>query len=745
MGNIPLDPAECYRVRDLHLTRDEAQLFFTDGYLIFGKSAGKEPVSAFFSADVEGGDAELLLLPPLRSERRELSTHTGSPNLEEHFTQAAMVFSGGAYQELIAELQHSSAKKTPEIGALLAERWSPLIKSMSASFGLRIVSDLLSPSNARKGFFASALAGTKLGAFNVVFDPRVPEQLLVGSSPENLFDVWASFTSRSFRGRPFSPEFRVADYRIDTHLDADLMMHCTTTVTITPARDEHAVPFEISDRMKVTSVSVNGQAAEVLTHEGAGFVLVVPSTQLAGGTSVEMKFQHEGKVIQDAGNHVFSVGSRGTWYPNRGRQFARFDMTFHVPKELDLVAAGDLIEDRTEAAQRVLHWKTAAPIRLAGFNLGIYDRVRAAHGDLTIEVCANKTIETGLTSHPAQAPISIPQSPLSRGPRRTQPADLPAPSPPLTPRMRLQALATEIGEVMDFFAAKFGPLDLKRLEVTPVPGRFGQGFPGLIYLSTLSYLDPQEAVVSSLGQRQQTFFTDLLHAHEAAHQWWGNIVISAEYHDDWLMEALANYSALLYLEKRKGAKAVDEILEDYRQRLLAKKDTGDTVESTGPVVQGTRLEAAWVPIVYGKGTWIIHMLRRQMGDERFLPMLSDLRKAFEDKPITTEEFRLFAAKQLPPHSPDPKLESFFDQWVYGTGIPALKVTSSLKARRVTGRVTQSETDDDFAAEVPLEIQMGKGRSVRKTVTAGSEPTDFEFALAAQPTKVSVDYRSILHR
>ncbi len=68
--NASLDAAECYRVRDISIARDEVQLFFTDGYLIFGKPVGSTRVTAVFSADVEGGDGELLLLPPNHAERR---------------------------------------------------------------------------------------------------------------------------------------------------------------------------------------------------------------------------------------------------------------------------------------------------------------------------------------------------------------------------------------------------------------------------------------------------------------------------------------------------------------------------------------------------------------------------------------------------------------------------------------------------------------------------------------------------
>jgi len=756
-----LDPTECYRVREVNLVRDEAQFFFTDGYLIFSKPVGDTPVAAFFSADVEGGEAELLLLPPLRNERRLLSAHTGAPNLEEHFSQAALVFTADTYRELKAEIARNPFnKKSLEMGALLADRWSALIGSMETSFGLRLSIDLLSPVANRKGFVSATIAGNKLGPFNLVFDPRIPEQMLVGNTAEGLFEVWSSFTSKSFRAHAFTPEFTVRDYRIDTVMDADLSMRCTTRVTVKPFLAEAVLPFEISENMRVTGATVNGEAAEVLLpHRAPGLgsaginevFVIIPATPLRAAEPVEVVIQHEGKVIQDAGNRVFSVGSRGSWYPNRGRQFARFDMTFRLPKDLDLVAAGDQKEDRVDGANRISHWVTSVPIRLAGFNLGVYDRARITQNGLTIEVCANRLLEAGLAPRAQDQVVNLP--PLLPSLGRRSPSEIPTLAEPVhapaAPKTRLQALAKEIGDAVDFYTAHFGPLQLNRLEVTPVPGRFGQGFPGMIYLSTLTYLEPGERAISGLGGTQKVFFSDLLHAHESAHQWWGNIVTASAYHDDWLMEALANYSALLYLEKRRGARAVDAVLEDYRLKLLEKNENGDTLESAGPVIQGTRLQDAWIPVVYGKGTWIVHMLRKQMGDAAFFQMLIALRKEWENKAVGTEDFRLLCARFLPARSSDPKLESFFDQWVYGTGMPTLKITLSAKGApghwRVTGTVSQSETGEEFSAEVPIEIQMGKGRTMTKMVTAGAEPTPFDFALPAQPSKVSIDFRNILHR
>jgi len=304
-------------------------------------------------------------------------------------------------------------------------------------------------------------------------------------------------------------------------------------------------------------------------------------------------------------------------------------------------------------------------------------------------------------------------------------------------------------------AERFGPPPLRTLTVSPVPGAFGQGFPGLIYLSTLSYLGRQEKPIASLSERQQTFFAAILHAHEVAHQWWGNVVTSAGYHDEWLMEALANYSALMFIEKSKGARTLDSILEDYKNNLLAKQGSGQTIESTGPIVMGPRLETsqgprAWRAITYGKGSWIVHMLRRAMGDERFQSMLHELRRRYERKPLTTEEFRQLAAEFVPPKSPDSKLEAFFDQWVYGTGIPAFKLTHSVRGKipnlKVTGTIAQSDVDPDFSTMVPIDIQFGRGKAITHWVRSGSEPVSFSVPIRQLPTKVTVDANSrILHR
>src|SRR5260370_39770847 len=118
----------------------------------------------------------------------------------------------------------------------------------------------------------------------------------------------------------------------------------------------------------------------------------------------------------------------------------------------------------------------------------------------------------------------------------------------------------------------------------------------------------------------------MLYAHETAHQSWGNVVSTAGYQDDWLLEALANYSALLYLEKHKGVRAMEAVLNEYRADLLATAGNGRTVASAGPIALGSRLEALQKPASRrGLGvreSWVIHaMVGPPMGEGRVAAVL----------------------------------------------------------------------------------------------------------------------------
>ena len=196
-----LDPTECYRVRDLSFIKDDIKLYLNEGYLIFSKPVMGQPLSAVFTAEVEGGDGEAIVIPPTRSERQSLAGFTQSPNLDEHFRALLMVFTDGSMARLRQSLEREgSVRKAPEMGTVLAGQWSPVVTNISGPMQMRIVQDLLSARAGETGMAFFAVSGKTLGNFDILSDARASHRMLVRQHVERqgreAFDVWTDFMPR---------------------------------------------------------------------------------------------------------------------------------------------------------------------------------------------------------------------------------------------------------------------------------------------------------------------------------------------------------------------------------------------------------------------------------------------------------------------------------------------------------------------------------------------------------------------
>lgn len=777
----PLDPEQCYLVRDLAFYRDDIKLYFNDGYLIFSKPVAGERVTAVFAAGGEDpADGELLLLPPRRDERQSLAKFTRTPNFDEHFQTALMTFTDGSAKMLLDEIAAGGrGRPAPEVGRALADRWNPVIASLNESLAQRMVADLLSPVRPGGGFLFVALQSARLGNFDVIFDPLGDDQILVGQLAQHdgaySYDVWTSFPSRAIRQSPAlinEPAYIVSSYRITALLDRELGLKATTHATVTVGRVPGRVfSFGISRAEQVTAARLDGMPVEIVFQESArtralradenDLFLVIAPAALSPGSVHELEVEHEGDVIVDRGNGVYSVGARSNWYPRIALEFAEYDLEFRYPKELTLVTAGEILDDRSEGDIRITRRRTPGPIRVAGFNLGNYARISHVADGMTVDVYGNRGLDPALAPRPKATIITQPVRPLYRGAPQTgvQTTTIIQTAPPPDPLGRLEAVAADVAESLRFFSSMFGPPPLRTLTVSPIPGTTGQGFPGLIYLSTLSYLEEAQRPQNAQAGRQKTFFSDIMAAHEVAHQWWGNIIAPAGYQDEWIMEALAHYSALMWLEKKRGTAAMQAELSDFRIDLLASSMDGGTVDSFGPLTWGYRLESArntetWRTITYEKGAWIIHMLRHRMGDERFRAMLGDLRRRFQYKTVSTEDLqnlvREFAAKRAaatePPAASAEAVDTFFDNWVRSTGIPAIRVRYTTSGRapsvRISGTVAYEQSAQrgvfgDFATEIPLEIQMPNGERRIEWVRSADRTETFSFTLPQVPSRIAI--------
>ena len=296
-----------------------------------------------------------------------------------------------------------------------------------------------------------------------------------------------------------------------------------------------------------------------------------------------------------------------------------------------------------------------------------------------------------------------------------------------------------------------GQPPLKTLTVSPIPETTGQGFPGLIYLSTLSYIEESQRPENTRDARAKVFFSDLMVAHEVAHQWWGNVVATTSYQEEWITEGLAHYSALLWLEKKRGAAAMQTELNEFRADLLTSSMDGGTVDSYGPLSWGYRLEASrntdtWRIITYEKGAWVFHMLRQRLGDTKFFALLSELRKRYEYRSMSTRDLRNLVKEMGAPTFRAEAVDAFFDSWVQSTGVPNVRIRYNTTGRapsvRVSGTVAYESSDargvhEDFATELPLEITLANGTRRVEWVKSDDGTQPFSFTLPQAPTKIEL--------
>jgi hypothetical protein len=691
LKQLAIDPANTFRVRDLLLARGGVKIYLTAGVLAFATPIHSRIVAAVFTTQaVDAGDAEMLTFPPNGSERASLASFNGSPNLDEHFTSAVLFFGDDTAAELLGQIQRHPLHPVPEMAAAMQQSGDAALRLNAGELDVRLTAALLDQHTPEHGFFYAMVAGRDKGPFDFAYQPDQPDSVTLGKVASKAgnapyFQIWSSFHPR---GAPAvkAPASVVNDFRIESTVHADLSLSAQARFDyMAQTGGGRVINLLLSSRFQARSATVDGQPAEVCQHPtalsetsgGAAPFLIIAATALAPGTHHQVAVEYDGTVIRRTLQGTYFVDDRNSWYPFVNPMRASFDLIFHCPESLQLVATGEPVSEDVISGVRNVHRKTIAPQALAGFNLGEYSIDSSQHGPYRIEVFSNKAAGSS--------------------------AGIPA----------------QTAAILERYTALWGPLNLHSMAISPIEGYFGQGFPGLIYLSDISYTLEQDRPAALRNPRLDSFFSQMLLPHEVAHQWWGNRVASEDYRSNWIVEALANFVAMQYLEASHGKSAADELLNSYRQELAGIQQ-GKPTESLGPVVFGERLLNnygiyAWHAILYEKGTWIFQMLRQRMGDAAFAELLRRLLHNHSVSPLGNEDLRREAAALMPAGAPDQNLNAFFETWVYGTGIPTLSITGQ--------ELMLSHVDDDYLVDVPLTCQGVDGKRLTRWLhaSAGTNP------------------------
>ncbi len=772
LNDLRVNGTRVFSIRELHLKRSAFDITLNEGKLAFLKPLDGRVLGAVFT-----GRGSIVALPRDAADRRSLAEFLGVPILDQPFSRAYLRFTDDTASVLEDRLEAAKAEAAGD--PAFADVWNTAIANLNPSHSVRTMFDWLSSDP--QPYFSATVGGSRMGPFDALVDRRLSEPIMIGQPASGggptRYDVWASFTPADIPGaaETVSP----VAYRVDTTIGDDLSLTGDAHLELKARRDgERMIRLELSRALSVESVSAESGPAltffqnedlsqqEIASRGNDALYVVLPAATRTQD-EIQLEVRYRGSVISDTGNGVYFVGDRGSWYPHASHagQFARFDLTFRWPRKLTLVATGHEVDEHEEGGRRIGHWTTPGPISVAGFNLGEYEKESAGTGKPAIQIYANRQLDEWIVAKLRSHSISE-ASRMAESAEGTTTKDpfgevmSIAPGAPPSPSGVLKHLGAEFTDGIRFLEGINGPFPFDELAIAPIPGDFGQGWPGLVYLSTLAYLPRETQEDAGLNRREQDEIAELLPFHEAAHQWWGNQSAAASYRDGWLYEAIANYEALMYADSKKpSAHILTTWLNRFRAQLLTTAaGTDETDEQAGPLTLGYRLSSSKTPraydeIIYGKGTWVIHMLRVMMRDPgakspdaRFEQML---RSALDDhrlQPITTNDLQHAAEKRMTPGMDlegNHRLDWFFEEWVRETGIPHYSVEFQTRPRGqeflITGKLRQDDVPELFTEAVPLyAARPGAKPSLLGSVVTTGQQTSFHFTSAFKPGKIVID-------
>lgn len=216
---------------------------------------------------------------------------------------------------------------------------------------------------------------------------------------------------------------------------------------------------------------------------------------------------------------------------------------------------------------------------------------------------------------------------------------------------------------------------------------------------------------------------ETLMAHEIAHQWFGDAVTENSWEHIWLSEGFATYLTALYIEDLYGkgaflsymANSAKDVFQFEKYRYSA-------------IIDSTYTDPRQLlnPNSYDKASWVLHMLRKEIGDSLFIESLRSFYQNFRDKNAGTRDF-IKQVESVTGRNHNP----FFTQWLYRPGHPELTINWYYGDGKLQVGITQTQKGEFYT--FPLDMKI-----IHKNSPSGM----IRFMITGSCQSFSIDYKKI---
>jgi hypothetical protein len=767
---------QTFRLDNFTLPWDAGTFQFQKGTLTF-----LAPVDGAVTGAIFIGEGHFTLKPVIAMDARELKRRAGAAEVNEDFTEIIFRFTRDAPSKFLPGQGVPAA--TPAEANNAFNHWREKIRQrrevpegftqylLQGETIDNVDADILSAiyNPAHPAFFNAYIRGVKhkdlryFARLRVGAVPQLdsPEEIaLINYDPAGMDDgIWylahakAEYANRTASSGEDRRLFATRHYKIETVIAKNGHLFSSATIGFEPlVAGERVLKFGLLPNLRVTRVA-DDQGRDLYfiqesRKEDGSFYAILPEAPVPGKEqSIYVEYAGD-KVLEEAGEGSYYVAARTSWYPNLNGfgERALYDLTFKVPRRYKVISVGELKDESVEQDHAVSHWVTPIPVAVAGFNYGEYKRL-----DLPDEITGYKI-----------SGYYLEQLPNNLRNNRALAS--------MAPKSMTKYALEQTRAQLQLCTLYFGRSPYDEIYITEQPNfNFGQSWPNLVYLPISAYTDStQRWMLFGTIDSKFTGFVQEVAPHEVAHQWWGHAVSWASYHDQWLSEGFAEFSAGLFLQQAVGKdwrKDYLEFWERLRRRILDKNNFGVAPNDAGPLWMGLRLvsprsENAYQNVTYPKGAYVLQMLRSIMyspddQDKAFMAMMHDFVESHRARAATTESFKAIAERHMSKVmdvQKNGRLDWFFDEWVYGTQVPRYHFEyQTLPAEggkvKLHMTITQSEVDDQFVMLVPIFADFGNGMvRLGQLGMVGNNTRSVDLMLPGQPKKVVLNaFKEVLER